>query len=337
MKLYIDVSNEIVDGESSDVLAYPSRDLLRCYGGCRELSKTEGYFVFAETDDSYLLSDYYLMGATSNLVGWVNKKNVIITTAYGLRPIKDICAYLKPDDIGDLEECIVIRGGEEWCRTSVRIPIIERINDPRGDYLKVILPQSLTTTSYTSVDSRRFGYIPANQEIAEDIWMTSDNLDMWISFLADMKGLTDVTDSNIREAFVNSLDNFLERIVVESGQYRDVMLSDILQKKGHLPVRKDSPLFRYTLNSLSDPEEVPLCEIRRLVNWISNVYQILVIVRHGQLRPVIEKSEYPDICPTAKKIPNIDRVASEELGHGMSYEYSFHRAIMYWVPSEFMP
>ena len=148
LKLYINTATAI-QGHVKAIKAYAAPNALTCpSGGCRELSRFTGYFVFDEQDGKYLLSEEYNFKETSPLVGWVRKKDGFIwETGYGLRPREllqktkkgeegFVCAYLSINDAKKNHGCRPILGGNRWFTLNDRIPILDRVNG----YYKVVFP-----------------------------------------------------------------------------------------------------------------------------------------------------------------------------------------------------
>ncbi len=154
-KLFIRSATKVRNNRPATVKAHPSPDLKDCKGKCRELSRFSGYFVFDETDKSYLISDYYRLDEMSKLVGWISKKNGFIwDTAYGLRPKenfvfeegplkgqeKAVCAYPTIADALEGKNCISILGGDRWYQIEHRIPLIDHVEKKGKSFYKVVLP-----------------------------------------------------------------------------------------------------------------------------------------------------------------------------------------------------
>ena len=151
-KLYIKTATA-VQGNVAAVNAYPSPEQADCpAGGCRQLSRFKGYFIFDEEQDRYLLSDEYNLKDSSPLVGWVDKKDGFLwETAYGVRPREDltipdgeegagqegvVCVYLTPEDAVAKKGCRPMLGGPRWFTYPDRIPVLDR----EGDFYKVAVP-----------------------------------------------------------------------------------------------------------------------------------------------------------------------------------------------------
>lgn len=186
-------------------------------------------------------------------------------------------------------------------------------------------------------------YIPVSDDVVEDIWLQSDDLDKWVSILRDFDNerLSGLPGSELRQAFVLAMRDSLEK-VIRKPMYQDTgePLKEYLKRKGGLPVSDTSPLFGYSIADLQDPYAVPDCEIIRLTTWVNNAKQMLNIVYHGDLRPIYTAEPFPGECPTGQNIPFISGdILSAPLGKNaeMRYNHSFKGANVYWVPKEFLP
>lgn len=185
------------------------------------------------------------------------------------------------------------------------------------------------------------GYIPVSDNVTEDVWLTSSDLHNWTLFLNSIGNMAGVSGSELRETFVNALLKALENVIRKPTQQdTDEPLSVFMQRQGGLPVRDSSPLFRYSINDLRDPDIVPNCELARLVTWVTNVSEILGIIGRGDQRPVYDQIPFPGECPSGLHIPFIDGpITSRSLGSDpkMRYDHQFQKAHVYWVPQEYLP
>jgi hypothetical protein len=398
-KFYIRTATDIRKEKPATVNVYPSPDLQGCTGEeCRGLSRFTWYFVFDETEQSYLLSDSLRINETSPLVGWIAKQDGFVwDTAYGIRPKEEpddqiVCFYTNLEDALAKQNCYPILGGTRWYLSSVRIPVVERIQAAGKAFYDVVLPLPNIIIEYnekqgeiklrldqtndanqlneigkkilqgeslvnligsqenTEQDNSGFpfpyntlveGYIPISSDIVEDVALTSKDLENWIMILNAIGDMTMVSGTELREYFVQAIRDALEK-VIRKPLYEDIdePLVIFLQRQGGLPVRDDSPLFRYSLHDLRDPLQVPDCELGRLVTWVSIAAEILGIVSHGDMCPKYNTIPYPGECPSGSNIPFIDgAITAEKLGNdpNMRYDYVFQNAHIYWVPKEFLP
>jgi hypothetical protein len=181
-----------------------------------------------------------------------------------------------------------------------------------------------------------------SDDIAEDVWLRGEDLDAWISLLRDIDDAISGQRSGfeLRQAFVFALVDAMENVLRHPlHENITVPLRDYLNQYG-IPVRDDSPVFRYSIQDLLSPAVVPDCEIMRLTTWLNNVKQILNIVYHGNLRPMYTEERFPGECPTGQNIPFIlGDILSQPLGENtdMRYNHSFQKANVYWVPKIFLP
>ena len=153
-KLYIRTETTVRGDKPATVKAFPNPSGDACDGKCRELSRFNGYFIFAVDRKSgrLLLADNYLLDETTMLVGWVDRKDGFIwETAYGLRP-KEVLVYAKGHEnagqeraicifptLEDAElgrKCHPVLGGDRWYLYPDRIPVLGR----KGRYFRVIVP-----------------------------------------------------------------------------------------------------------------------------------------------------------------------------------------------------
>ena len=184
-------------------------------------------------------------------------------------------------------------------------------------------------------------YIPVSEDIVEDVWLKSDDLERWKDLLRDFENVSNLSGTELRDTFVYALRDSVEN-VIRKPLYKDTnqSLKDFLKRKGGLPVRDNSPLFKYSIDDLRDPDTVPDCEIIRLAAWVNNVKQMLSIVLRGTDRPKYTEIKFPGTCPSGDTIPFIDGdINFVPLGDdpGMRYDHSFQKAHVYWVPKEFLP
>ena len=160
-KFYIRTKTTLRAEKPSTVIAYTAPDSSSCDTRCRELSRFNGYFIFAvdPKTDRYLLAESYLLDDPSVLVGWVDPEDGFIwDTAFGLRPKenlvyaeahekqgeeKAICVYKSLDDAKSGVNCNPVLGGDRWFHYPDRIPVIGR----EGQHFHVVLPVAATGVS----------------------------------------------------------------------------------------------------------------------------------------------------------------------------------------------
>ena len=153
-KLYIKTKTAVQGEKPATVKAYPSPSDSNCRNKCRELSRFNGYFIFAidKKFNRFLLADNYVLEDTSSMVGWVDKSDGYIwETAYGLRPREDlkypkghekagqeraICIYPTISDAKSRKNCKPLLGGDRWYNYADRVPILGR----KEKYYRVIVP-----------------------------------------------------------------------------------------------------------------------------------------------------------------------------------------------------
>lgn len=148
------------------VQIFQDPELKDCVGGqghCREgASRFHMYFVFDQTDESYLLADRFRLEEDNQLLGWVAKKDGFLwNNAFSVRPRDDlkspdgsgpgtVCTYeqLKDAVANDKKACHPILGGREWFKSALRIPVLEMVDQNN----RHISPEGVGASS----DQRRF-------------------------------------------------------------------------------------------------------------------------------------------------------------------------------------
>lgn len=163
MKFFIKTSTVARDesGQEPKVQPFQDPDLKDCIGGsghCREgASRFHMYFVFDETDKAVLLADRFRLEEDDILLGWVEKTNGFMwNNAFSLRPKETlvapdqkgpgtICTYENLEDAvnHNSQTCQPVVGGREWFKSSLRIPVLELVNDKNQH----VAPESLDSTS----------------------------------------------------------------------------------------------------------------------------------------------------------------------------------------------
>jgi hypothetical protein len=126
----------------------------RCDGPCAEASRFQWFFVYAEENEHYLISESANLGSTSGRVlGWLPKKDGYSwNTALGIRPIEElaspngdppradpahpdqtpheryVCAYETEQKLlaGKPEDCSQILGGRRWYGLDVRMAVLQQ-------------------------------------------------------------------------------------------------------------------------------------------------------------------------------------------------------------------
>lgn len=353
--------------EYGTIRAYSTFDLQQCDEQCQELPPFEGYFVFDvdEAQHSYLLGDTYNLGDTSQLIGWVSDvQGLLWDTVYGVRPADTlvfpenhplagkpeiVCAYMTPADAlqQPVQRCLPVPGGDRWYLSAHRLPMLEQEQYEERGFYKVLLPLKSVTLPFQKGNNREQealleAYLPVSDELVEDVWVKRDDLDRWLSLLREFDAveLQELSGFELRQTFVFALADALEKILRKPlFENTEEPLHDYLQRHG-LPVRGDSPLFRYSIADLMDQAVVPDCELVRLIAWLDQTHQLLNIVYYGDRRPVYTAEEFPGECPSGKHIPYIPgEITHAPLGKDaeMSYQQHFGRVNMYWVPKEYLP
>ncbi|HIJ85417.1 MAG TPA: hypothetical protein HPQ00_14600, partial [Magnetococcales bacterium] len=223
-------------------------------------------------------------------------------------------------------------------------------------------------------DTTRIGYIEADENVVEELWVTSSALSSWIRILRGFEGYFDLPETQLRRALVNALVVGLQQEIRRppidaSGETP----AEYAQRRGGLPVRNHSPLLSYNVNSLLSDKiarsreghlvvlgadgspmmdktgvpipAVPVCELRRLAAWAIKSKEMLEIVEKDFNKPVFKTEPYrPHLCPDStengKKISKIEGlIRPESLGEDKSYRFAhtFGGSRGYWIPQEFLP
>jgi uncharacterized protein YnzC (UPF0291/DUF896 family) len=191
------------------------------------------------------------------------------------------------------------------------------------------------------------GYIPVSNDISLDVWMTGNQLlDFKQNVLRIFRKLGPIMrESAKREQIVTTIAETLKIQIMEPEIEPDETYADYLQRKGGLPVSRNSLLLSYTPEQLEDENKVPDCELDRLAVLATNMETILGIIYEGNYRPHFKTKPYPEsTCTKAsengKRIPFIrGRISKKRLGDDDTYRYDheFRGKIIYWVPQEYLP
>ncbi len=184
------------------------------------------------------------------------------------------------------------------------------------------------------------GYIPVSEDIVEDVWLTSNDLQEWILLLKQFGDHTHLSGSEIRKALGYAIKDALEKLI-RKPLYEDTgeSLDKYLKRIESLPIKNISPLLRYTLADFADKNKVPDCELIRLVTWLNNSRQMLEIVCHGDMRPKFKKEKFPGKCHSGTQIPFITGDIKRESfpSPDMRFDHYFQKGHIYWVPTEYLP
>ncbi len=205
--------------------------------------------------------------------------------------------------------------------------------------------QQLGSQCRDSIDHRVIdAYIPINDKVVEEVRLTAIQLDEWRAILRRLSDVKIRPVEDQRQEFIKILRQEIQDILGKPPVYSDVeqTLSELMKRKSGLPMRSQSPLLQY---SLKDIEEIPRCELRRLITWVSSMQQVLNNVRSAptlkvsfSLNPYPEK-QCPLATPKGKNIPELISEPPKKLGETEEYRYdrSFRGQVIYWLPTEFLP
>ena len=191
------------------------------------------------------------------------------------------------------------------------------------------------------------GYVRVTDDVQEDVWLRGSDLERWIRLLEDLVQMENVGMQELRGKFVDILVESLEK-VLGGPTYTETKESfaEFIQRKGKLPVRDTSPVFRYSKAELEDPTLVEDCEIFWLTAWVTAAKEMLSIV-YQNLRPEYsEEGHFGLECPSADHVPFISDVRRTEFSDhadntdtdDMSYRWRYKKiGDVYWVPKQYLP
>jgi hypothetical protein len=287
-----------------------------------------------------------------------------------------VCVYRSLYDALNNHHCIPVLGGKRWYQSSVRIPMLDIVDrngshippkdfaeyDKKGGrnaFYKVAISsmvwefiaqencETLGKQCNESVYDTTFeGYIPVSDDISLDVWMTGNQLlDFKQNVLRIFKDIPIQRSSAKRAQIVRTIAETLKIRLMEPEIDPEETFADYIQRKGGLPVSRNSLLLSYTPEQLEDESIVPDCELERLVALATNKETMLSIIYEGNYRPVFKAEQYPESgCTKAsqngKRIPFISsRITKKPLGDDDTYRYDheFRGKIIYWVPQEYLP
>ena len=187
-------------------------------------------------------------------------------------------------------------------------------------------------------------YIPTNAKVAEEVRLTAIQLDEWRAILRRLSDVKIRPVEDQRLEFIRILRQEIQDILGKPPVYTDEeqTLMELMKRKMGLPMRNQSPLLQYSLKEI---EEIPRCELRRLITWVSSMHQVLNNVRSAPTLKVsfTFKPYPPEQCPLAtakgKAIPELIFDPPQKLGETEEYRYdrSFRGQVIYWLPTEFLP
>lgn len=205
--------------------------------------------------------------------------------------------------------------------------------------------QQLGKQCQNAVDHRVIdAYIPIDAEVAEEVRLTAIQLDEWRAILRRLSDVKIRPIEDQRLEFIKILRQEIQDILGKPPVYTDEeqILMELMKRKLGLPMRNHSPLLQYTLKEI---EEIPRCELRRLITWVSSMHQVLNNVRSAPTLKVSFTPKFypPQQCPLAtakgKAIPELIFNPPQKLGETEEYRYdrSFRGQVIYWLPIEFLP
>ncbi|BAP57034.1 hypothetical protein THII_2737 [Thioploca ingrica] len=205
--------------------------------------------------------------------------------------------------------------------------------------------QQLGKQCQNSIDHRVIdAYIPTQAKVAEEIRLTAIQLDEWRAILRRLSDVKIRPVEDQRLEFIKILRQEIQDILGKPPVYTDEeqTLTELMKRKTGLPMRNQSPLLQYSLKEI---EEIPRCELRRLITWVDSMHQVLNNVRSAPTLKVsfTLKPYPPEQCPLAtpkgKAIPELVFDPPQKMGETEEYRYdrSFRGQVIYWLPIEFLP
>jgi hypothetical protein len=189
-----------------------------------------------------------------------------------------------------------------------------------------------------------YAWAPVDEEWTPEVWLDTRDLDDWIRALDRLSGASSGSAEAQRQAFVGLLLDVLQRQVgqppiPETGE----TFEQFVQRRGALPVREQSPLLGYELETL---REIETCELRRLQLWAGQVHKLLSSVQpHPQLKAEFTLKGYPDNCAgisdSGRRIPSMQVNPPSAWGlltadGAGRYEHDL-RGVRFWLPQAFLP
>jgi len=189
-------------------------------------------------------------------------------------------------------------------------------------------------------------YIPVSDDIVEEIWMGTRDMDNWKSLLRPLNAnqiQTKPFDQQKRE-FIRVLKEELLRIIGEPlFKESRKTLGDIVKRKGGLPVREHSPLMQYTVAEISNMQR---CEFNRLIKWTTSIYDLLNrVTASPKLKVTYLLEDYPKsqcrrVSAKGRNIKRLTLRGAQPLGPDDNYSYlhDFRKGqAIFSIPMDFLP
>jgi hypothetical protein len=187
-------------------------------------------------------------------------------------------------------------------------------------------------------------YISPSKDWIEEIWITERDLLHYRNLLGTVARMRGKDFSKQRDILINAMRLELQTIVGEpplkdTGQ----TIKEYITQRGALPIRQGSPFLAYTLGEIRN---VKTCEIRRLHDYIKNIWKLLNMIHADPSRKIeFTTQPYPEeqcrlVSPKGRKIPMITHL-NNDTPLGPSQEYKYRHVIGnnvgYWIPKRFLP
>jgi len=260
--------------------------------------------------------------------------------------IEGLSAFINPKAVSAVNEVILdLKGGASLAETIERWQHYNDFNNLPGLFWDLITNAGCKylgdQCSSRIMDTILEGYIPISNDIVVDIWCTAGDLKKYRTI---MEGILESSEYQhgkfIRTELVYGLVITLQRLVPnppppETGE----TLIEYVRRIAYLPIRQDSPLFKYSVQELESRDKVPDCEIARLFSWVGSVNNFLYYIADNK-RPVYEVRKQPGNCDSGSVIPYV--VPGSIMGKhfsnsNMSFSHPLGGTTVYWIPKKYLP
>jgi hypothetical protein len=305
-----------------------------CKTSKNSLSRFEMYFIFAEKQQRYLLSDKYNISQTPPLIGWVDKDKILMwNTSLQLRP-KEAVDYIRayPEQKNYRNRAVKINpraaidlaGGNTWYKFPLHVPLLEKPTDKGREYYHVSAP---------GIGMKGFDVENMNQqtELVEqlkqiDVFFLLDgtrsmqpSLDAAKNFsrkiVNDLSNKHDYRETHFRFGFRVYRDNFKgSRWAGDESIGEGLPLSGTCKAKANI-TKKNQKKFNYKISNVQESDERSNEDssytenlfkgLRQAVKDMSNcpnrVKILFVIGDHGDNKKSIPNSVYRRLTQTFTK------------------------------------
>jgi hypothetical protein len=318
----------------------------RCEGGasgCRQVTRVQRYFIYAEENGHYLIAESAnLASSATRLLGWLPDGDAYVwSTGLGLRSsatVDHICAYGSREELASGSGCIEIPGGLRWLALSERLLVVGF----DGDVYEVIFPE------FRGV---RRAFVRQSADVVPEVLLTRDGLQKLIHVLEAFKTFA-VAAHGIqgRARLVNVLLVTIGSVLQVDFDDGQIPLARMLELAAGLPLGGRSKLMQYSVDELRDASRVPACEIDYLAAYAARKHDVLNIVLQGEGRLLAQFSESrwpegtcPNLSEKGRNIPFIEgAVRPRAIGNaGETTAYSMMHTrgneSFFWIPVSYLP